>query len=106
MVFRLRYLICVLAVFMGVLAFSGTHSVDARELSMREARRAIASGRALPPGEILRRVRARVPGELLRAALVFRPRRGLFYRLKMLGRSGRVFVVFVDARTGRILNVR
>lgn len=98
-----------IAHIVALLVFAGTLLVNdatsARELKMREARRAITLGKALPPREILRRVRADIPGEILRVALISRGGR-LFYRFKILRAGGRVLRVFVDARTAEIRDVK
>lgn len=81
-------------------------SADARELTMRETRRAIASGRALPFRMVVRRIRRKFRGEILDAALFQRPNGRLIYRIKVLTVGGAVRVVVIDAGSGRILNIR
>ena len=102
---RLKHFARILALLLVVTAVPVGDGAEARELNMREARRAIAVGRALPARVILRRVRADVPGEILRVALIARGRR-LFYRFKILRPGGRVMRVFVNEQTAEIVRIR
>lgn len=70
------------------------------------ARRAVRSGKILPLGSILARVRQRVPGRLAGVTLNGCSGGPWIYRIRMLTEAGRVAVVSADARTGRILGVR
>ncbi len=69
------------------------------------ARQGVREGRLLPLEDILASVRPRVPGRVLDVQLSRRDRRDV-YRLKILGRDGKVRLVAVDGATARILSVR
>jgi hypothetical protein len=72
------------------------HSTDDHD----RARHAVQDGRALPLAAFLAGIERRFRGQVIDAALI--ERRGhLVYELKMLSTGGRVFVIPVDARTGR-----
>ncbi len=77
--------------------------VDARDHD--RARDAVRSGQVRPLGEVLGPVRSRFPGRLLDTQL-HRQGGNWVYSIKILDRGGRVRVVLVDARTGRILRAR
>ena len=70
------------------------------------ARSAVSSGDALPLDQVLSRLRPKYDGKLLDVKLSDGPGGKLQYRLKMLSRDNRVRNLTVDARTGRVLNVR
>ena len=70
------------------------------------ARQALAQGRIVPLGTILRQVRHRVRGRMVGVRLLGCPRGPFIYRIRMLTFGGRVAVVTANARTGRILGVR
>jgi len=70
------------------------------------ARQALAKGRIVPLGSILRRVRYRIQGRMVGVRLLGCPRGPFIYRIRMLTFGGRVAVVTADARSGRILGVR
>lgn len=67
-----------------------------------DARDAVRSGQYISMEQALSTVRSRYPGRLLDAA--FNRRAGV-YNIKMLS-EGEVLLVAVDARSGRIMNVR
>ncbi|MDH3236030.1 MAG: hypothetical protein OEQ29_21110, partial [Alphaproteobacteria bacterium] len=69
------------------------------------ARQALASGRIVPLGQILHRVRQRVRGRMVGVRLLGCPRGPFIYRVRMLTFGGRIAVVTANARTGRILGV-
>ena len=58
-----------------------------------------------PLGRVLRQIEQRYPGRALDAELIERAEPPV-YRIKWLGEDGKVREVRVDARTGRILEVR
>jgi uncharacterized membrane protein YkoI len=58
-----------------------------------------------PLGAVLRQIEQRFPGRALDAELIERTEPPI-YRIKWLGEDGKVREVRVDARTGRILDVR
>jgi len=59
----------------------------------------------IPLGRVLHAIAERFPGHALDAALVERDGRPV-YRIKWLGRDGKVRDILADARTGEILRVR
>lgn len=64
------------------------------------ALRAVERGEALPLSEVLPRMEQRFDARVIDATLR-QARGGLVYELKMLSENGRVFVVSIDASTGR-----
>lgn len=71
-----------------------------RCLSRQEQRARIAAHAAIPLGKAVRAVKGR--GDLIRARLCEREGR-LLYLLTILGRSGKVLRLAVDAKTGRLV---
>jgi uncharacterized membrane protein YkoI len=69
------------------------------------ARSAVQAGEAQPLGAVLPGIQQRYPGRAL-SADVAEERGDLVYRIKWLGNDGKVRDITVDARSGRILNVR
>lgn len=86
----------VIAASPPVSAFSGSEQ--------EEARQAVESGQARPLKDILRQLRGEVDGRVLDASLDQVGGRWI-YRIKMLGRDGRVRVLGVDALSGQVLQV-
>ncbi len=78
-------------------AFSGSEQDQARE--------SVESGQARPLKDILRQVRGQVDGRVLDAQLDDVGGR-LTYRVKVLGRDGRVQILTIDAQSGQVLEVR
>lgn len=78
-------------------AFSGSEQEQARE--------AVQSGQARPLKEILRGLGGQVDGRVLDAELDDRGGRWI-YRIKVLGRDGRVKILGVDALSGQVIDVR
>lgn len=78
-------------------AFSGSEQEQARE--------AVQSGQARPLKDILRQVRGEVDGRVLDARLDDVGGRWI-YRVKVLGRDGRVQILGIDALSGQVLEVR
>lgn len=77
----------------------------ARARDHDEARRAVEAGQARPLNEILDIVRGKLPGEIIRVK--FERQNGEWmYEFRLVDRSGRLFEVYVDARTGEIGRVR
>lgn len=68
------------------------------------ARDAVQAGEALPLDAILGQLRGRYPGRMLDAQL--NQGGGLTYQIRILGPDGRVVVLTVDAKTGRVLSER
>jgi uncharacterized membrane protein YkoI len=99
----MRYVFAILvAVFMA----AGDAQPTFAQSSHNCARAARASGRILPLGAILSRVRRRVPGRMVGVRLSGCPYGPFIYRVRMLTAGGSVAVVSADARSGRILGVR
>jgi hypothetical protein len=99
----MRYLIAILvAAFLAVGGAQPSLAQDAHNC----ARRALSSGRIVPLGVILQRVRYRVPGRMVGVRLLGCPEGPFIYHIRMLTLGGRITVVTANARTGRILGVR
>ena len=77
-------------------AFSGSEQDSARE--------AVKSGEIRSLKDILRSVRRQVDGEVLDTQLE-EAGGGYVYRVKVLGNDGRVRVLMIDARTGKVLRM-
>ncbi len=71
-----------------------------------DARNAVQSGQALPLGAIVGQVKRQYPGRLLDADMGTGKGGKLTYRLQWLTDKGNVLDVLVDARSGRVLNVK
>ena len=96
----------VFAIIVAVLLATGGAQPTLAQGSHNCARQALASGRIVPLGQILHRVRQRVRGRMVGVRLLGCPRGPFIYRVRMLTFGGRVAVVTANARTGRILGVR
>ena len=95
-----------LTIIVAAFMAAGTAQPTLAQSSHNCARAALASGRVLPLGSILARVRARVPGRMVGVRLYGCPRGPFVYRLRMLTAGGRIAIVTANARTGRIIAVR
>jgi hypothetical protein len=78
-------------------AFSGSEQ--------EQARQAVQSGQARPLKDILRQLGGQVDGRVLDARLDDVGGRWI-YRVKVLGRDGRVQILGVDALSGQVLEIR
>jgi uncharacterized membrane protein YkoI len=96
-VIALAFAAAVVAASATAPAFSGSEQDQARE--------SVESGQARPLKDILRDVRGQVDGRVLDAQLDEVGGR-LTYRVKVLGRDGRVQILTIDAQTGQVLDVR
>ena len=65
-----------------------------------DAREAVGSGEFRPLREVLAQVKIQYRGRVIDVQLV-----GAIYRIKLLGRGGRVRIVSVDARTAKVIGV-
>ncbi len=65
-----------------------------------DAREAVESGKFRPLREVLAQVKSQYRGRVIDVQLV-----DAIYRIKLLGRRGRVRFVLVDARLGRVFGV-
>ena len=70
-----------------------------------EARRAVEIGEALTLAEILDIVRDKLPGRIVRVKLE-RQHDLWVYELRVLDPKGRLFEVYVDARSGEIRRIK
>lgn len=68
-------------------------------------RQAVSRGEIRPLVEILDAVRSKVPGEIIGVEVESKQGRWL-YELRVLDAKGRLFEVYVDARTGSIERIR
>ena len=99
---RALILISFLAVFLG---FSALPAVASDHDGARDAVRA---GHVRPLSDILAAIHRRFPGRVLDARLI---KRGAGpshwrYRVKLLNPKGRVILLTVNARTGKVMDVR
>jgi uncharacterized membrane protein YkoI len=94
-------LLAVALLVLGLAAMSGPSSS-----APFVAERVMAQAEGVQPlGRVLREIEQRYPGRALDAELNQRAEPPV-YRIKWLGEDGKVREVRVDARTGRILEVR
>jgi uncharacterized membrane protein YkoI len=99
---RLRAGICAVAV-LAVLLLPAISPAGARDHD--EARRAVEAGEIRPLTEILNLVRGKLPGEIVR--LKIERENGLWvYEFRVVDSKGRLFEVYVDARTGKIKRIK
>lgn len=70
------------------------------------ARDGVRAGQLLPLEVVLSNVAARFPGHHLAVDGPFRRDGRWIYRIKWLTPDGRVLIVFADAETGQVLDVR
>jgi uncharacterized membrane protein YkoI len=93
-------LLAVALLVLGPAAMSGPASAAFVE------ERVVAQAEGVQPlGRVLRAIEQSYPGRALDAELIERAEPPV-YRIKWLGEDGQVREVWVDARTGRILEVR
>lgn len=69
------------------------------------ARGAVERGEIRPLAEILASIRSKLPGEVAGVEIERKAGRWL-YEFRVVGAKGRLFEVYVDARTGRIDRVK
>jgi uncharacterized membrane protein YkoI len=74
-------------------------------LNKEAQRAAVAANQAIPLAEALRQIQPRHKGDIVRARLC-RGQNGLVYMLTLLGRSGKVMRVTVDANNGSVISGR
>jgi uncharacterized membrane protein YkoI len=78
-------------------------SVHARDHD--EARRAVEAGEIRPLTEILNLIQGKLPGEIVRVKI--EREHGLWvYEFRVVNREGRLFEVYVNARTGEIKRIK
>lgn len=80
----------------GGLADSGDHDA---------ARAALQRGEVRPLAELLTAVRDKLPGEVVGVEIERKDGRW-FYEFRVAGKGGRLFEVYVDARTGDIARIK
>jgi uncharacterized membrane protein YkoI len=83
-------------------ALPATASKADRSRDHDQARRAVERGEALPLLEILTRVRSQLGGEVVGVSFK-RKRDGWVYEFKVIGSSGQLTEVYVDAASAEIL---
>ena len=99
---RLKTALSILALAAGLFLVAPAPEALAACLSARQARAVIASGRALPLGQITTTLRRRYLVDIINGQLCAKGR-GYVYRLTVLGRGGRVHRVVINALNGRLL---
>lgn len=95
---RAAVLTFALVVASGLPAVAATPSHD-------DARRAVEAGEIRPLAEILNIVRDKLPGEIVRVKLERKNDRWL-YEFRVVDAKGRLFEVYVDARSGVIERIK
>lgn len=100
---RLCRILRAVALGAAVLAACGVAPASARDHD--EARAAVEAGEIRPLAEILAIVRDKLPGEVARVKLERKDGRWL-YEFRVVGSKGRLFEVYVDARSGDIERIK
>ncbi len=90
------------AISLAVLLWAAPAQAESKHGTARDA---VAAGEIRPLGEVLARVAQSYPGQALDVRLD-RSNGTWLYRVKVLGASGDVVAVTVDARSGRIVSAR
>lgn len=85
-----------------VLPFAAAHA-DGRERD--ELQRQVERGEIRPLSEILAAVRSALPGEVVKVE-VERHHDAWVYEVRVLGTQGRIFQVYVDARSATVQRVK
>lgn len=98
---RRASLCCALLLF----ALGSGNAVAREPLDHDRARQALAAGEVLPLRTILERVEREHPGQVMEVELERRDE-GWIYEIKLLRAGGELSKLKVDARDGRILDVR
>jgi uncharacterized membrane protein YkoI len=83
----------------------GAAPAVARDHDHDAARRAVERGEIRPLAEILAAVRSQLPGDVVGVGIEQKNGRWL-YELRVVDRRGRLFEVYVDARTARIEQIK
>jgi uncharacterized membrane protein YkoI len=90
----------------GLIALMLMGAAPARADSDQDrARAAVDAGEVKPLGQILKSVRQRYKGQVLDSQLLDEGGRPV-YRVRLLTKDGKVLDIGVDAKSGRILDVR
>jgi uncharacterized membrane protein YkoI len=84
---------------------SGLTPAIARDRDHDAVRRAVERGDIRPLAEILAAVRGRLPGDVVGVEVEQKNGRWL-YEFRVVDRNGRLFEVYVDARTARIEQIK
>lgn len=100
---RIQAAIRAVALATAVLVVPAAPPAHARDHD--EARRAVEAGEARPLSEILNIVRDKLPGEIIRVRFE-RENGSWVYEFRVVNRSGQLFEVHVDARTGDIKRIK
>jgi uncharacterized membrane protein YkoI len=87
----------------AMLIASGIGGVDARDHDA--ARRAVEAGEIRPLTDLLKDVRGKLPGEVIGVKIEQKSGRW-FYEFRAVDKKGRLFEIYVDARTGEIERVK
>jgi uncharacterized membrane protein YkoI len=91
------------AVVTAVLMASGVARGDTRDHDA--ARRAVEAGEIRPLTEILNGIRGKLPGEVV-GVKIEREHGRWFYEFRAIDGRGRLFEIYVDARSGEIERVK
>ena len=70
-----------------------------------EVRRAVEAGEIRPLADILKAVRGKLPGDVAGVEIEHRDGRWL-YEFRVVDSQGRLFEVYVDARTGEVERIK
>jgi uncharacterized membrane protein YkoI len=90
---------------MATVALAATAGAQAHARDHDDARHAVERGEIRPLSEILAALRGKLPGDVVRVEIEQKNGRWL-YEFRTLDAQGRLFDVYVDARSGEIERVR
>ncbi len=93
------------AVALAIAALVGSGIAPAAARDHDDARQAVEAGEIRPLAEILNIVRGKLPGEVIRVKLERKEGRWV-YEFRVVDGKGRLFEVYVAARSGEIERVK
>lgn len=101
----MRIRIVAAIVLASLFVLSPAAYADRRDRDQDVARQAVERGEINALADILAGVREKLPGEIVGVEIERRDGRW-FYELRVSGTKGRLFEVYVDARTGTIERIK
>jgi len=84
--------------------FHGTRAEEP-EVSAPRARAAVAAGLIRPLADVLSDIEARYSGQVIEAEL-FQEGHSWLYEFEILPLDGRIFIVYVDAASGKLIRTK
>jgi uncharacterized membrane protein YkoI len=100
-----RHFVLASAASLAMLAATQARA-DRRGLEQDDLRRAVESGEARPLADIIAETRNKLPGEIVGVKIEKKEQSRWVYEFRVIDRSGRLFEVHVDARSGAVERIR